>query len=850
MKLLLSTLIVAALAGATGLAQVPSAQPTLPPAAIRPIDFAQDVAPILSRSCVRCHARGQSKGRFSLETRDGLVKGGRAGAAVEPGNSADSLLVHLVAGLDPDLIMPEKGSRLSAADIGVLRAWIDQGAVWDDRVSFARQPPRNLAARQPALPPARGALTHPVDRLLAAHPDSAAAGAPRAEDRVLVRRLYLDLVGVLPTPDEVDDFVRDARADKVATLAGALLNDRARYATHWLSYWNDLLRNDYRGPGYIDGGRRQISGWLYSALADNMPFDQFVTELVNPGPRSEGFARGIIWRGVVNASQTPPMQAAQNISQVFMGVNLKCASCHDSFINDWQLADAYGLAGVYADQALEMVECDRPTGKTAPLKFLYPELGTIDADADRADRVRQLAQVMVDRKNGRLSRTIVNRLWARLTGRGLVEPLDDMDRPAWHPDLLDWMAEDLVAHGYDLQHTLTRIVTSQAYQRVTLDVEAPSPEGVAAAATATSTPVFSGPLVRRMTAEQFVDALGAVTGVWVGTPTGEFAPDVAGGRPMLEVGAPWIWQHASPPLSDRPQTVYFRASVDLPDVPAVARLYIGHPRQFALHINGKKVTEGGAASRPRMVDVRPYLAAGLNVFALAVSEAARPTPPAPRVTADGDEFRLPPTAPLPTPRALQVELFVGDDQTETADTPLVSVLKTDDTWRWSDREMPGWEQPLFPDRQWHRAVRVTAAESVPDGYDLERQRVLALDALTGRARAALTVSTPLTTALGRPTREQVVTVRSDAPTTLQALELANGETFASLVRRGATRLRAAGGTPPDELATQVYRRALGRAPSSQEMAIAREVLGASPDVAAVEDLLWAVVMLPEFRLVH
>ena len=91
-----------------------------------------------------------------------------------------------------------------------------------------------------------------------------------------------------------------------------------------------------------------------------------------------------MWRGVVNASQTPEMQAAQNISQVFMGVNLKCASCHDSFINDWQLADAYGLASIYADRPLEMVECDRPTGKTAPMKFLYAELGSIDPASPRA----------------------------------------------------------------------------------------------------------------------------------------------------------------------------------------------------------------------------------------------------------------------------------------------------------------------------------------------------------------------------------------------------------------------------------------------------------------------------------
>ena len=82
-----------------------------------------------------------------------------------------------------------------------------------------------------------------------------------------------------------------------------------------MTFWNDMLRNDYRGTGYIDGGRKQISSWLFKALYNNMPYDKFVAELINPTPESEGFSKGIVWRGVVNASQTPAMQAAQNTAQ-------------------------------------------------------------------------------------------------------------------------------------------------------------------------------------------------------------------------------------------------------------------------------------------------------------------------------------------------------------------------------------------------------------------------------------------------------------------------------------------------------------------------------------------------------
>src|ERR1041385_2147744 len=130
-----------------------------------------------------------------------------------------------------------------------------------------------------------------------------------------------------------------------------------------------------------------------------MPYNQFVSELSNPRPEAEGFVKGIVWRGVVNASQTPQMQAAQNISQVFMGVNLKCASCHDSFINDLSLEDAYGLAGMYADGPLEMVHGNKPTGKKPDWKFISPELGAIDPQADNPARLKRLAEIITQRQD-------------------------------------------------------------------------------------------------------------------------------------------------------------------------------------------------------------------------------------------------------------------------------------------------------------------------------------------------------------------------------------------------------------------------------------------------------------------
>src|SRR6266567_2404939 len=465
LRFLLALLLVLAGAGDRALGKLsPEQAAKLPPAAAGKIDFTQDIKPIFEASCIKCHGRGRAKGDFRLDTRETLLSGGESGAAVTPGKSQESLLIELVSGLDPDNVMPRKGKKLTDEQIGRLRAWIDQSLPWDAAITFAKPAPVNFKPRQPAIALKQNG-GNPIDQILRPYFQQSRVGPLKpVEDRVFARRAYLDVIGLLPGVEELDAFVADARPDKRAGLIRRLLADNQHYAEHWLTFWNDALRNDYRGTGYIDGGRKPITGWLYAALARNKPFDEFVRELVNPTPESEGFAQGIVWRGVVNASQTPQMQTAQNISQVFMGVNLKCASCHDSFINDWMLSDSYGLAGIYADGPLEMVHCDKPTGQKAELKFLYPELGAIEPTTNREVRLKQLAQIITQPQDGRLTRTLVNRLWQKLMGRALVEPVDDMEKPAWHPALLDWLAADLADNSYNLRHTIELILVSRAYQ--------------------------------------------------------------------------------------------------------------------------------------------------------------------------------------------------------------------------------------------------------------------------------------------------------------------------------------------------------------------------------------------------
>src|SRR5262249_62273554 len=114
---------------------------------------------------------------------------------------------------------------------------------------------------------------------------------------------------------------------KRARLARRLPHARRAYADHWLTFWNDLLRNDYIGTGYIDGGRKQISAWIYRSLIENQPYDRFVRELISPSPESEGFIRGIKWRGGGDASPIRGRQFSQSGSRVCFGVKMNMASC-------------------------------------------------------------------------------------------------------------------------------------------------------------------------------------------------------------------------------------------------------------------------------------------------------------------------------------------------------------------------------------------------------------------------------------------------------------------------------------------------------------------------------------------
>jgi hypothetical protein len=781
------------------------------------IDFAHDVVPILRVHCGKCHTGAARQGGFSLNTRETTLAGGDSGTpGFVAGEAAESELIARVTSVDPDYRMPSEGEPLPAEAIAVLKAWIDEQGVWTEGFSFQGnlyEPPLRL--RDVTLPAARDGRTNPIDRIIDAYQQ--ARGIPssaRCDDRTFIRRVSLDLVGLLPDPERVEAFVADASPTKRQQLVRGLLDDTVAYADHWMTFWNDLLRNDYSGTGFITGGRRQITGWLYRALVDNMPYDQFVRSLVAPTDASRGFIDGIVWRGEVNASQTVPIQFAQNIGQTFLGINLKCASCHDSFVDRWKLQETYDLAAIAAPGELELYRCDKATGVKAKPGWLFADLGQVDPAAAPEQRLAQLAALMTKPENGWLSRNLVNRLWQRLLGRGLVHPVDALRTRPWSEDLLDWLAGDLVAHGWDTKHVLEMICTSEAYGSQTPPLDAPA---------VGDDYTFAGPLARRMTAEQFTDALWQLSGTAPAKPDAEVVRFET--PPVADSTAPstWIWTNATA-AAEPGEKRTFRGKLALSAEPLHAVAVFSADNRAVMFVNGKRIAACEEWAKPLSPQITIPLHAGENTILVVVTNGEAGGPAALRAD-------------------IRARLLDGSEAS----------LSTDSTWEWTVQRPT--DNGNFPEGKdpadWQSGV-VIADQSIWKGADAafsEGLRTAAPGPLP-MVRAALVKGTALMAALGRPNRDQVVTSRPSDLTTLEAILLANEQTLSDWFASGGERILAAHGPRSDALLQWMYAAALSRRPTPAEAAAAAEILTPTPTAQTVADCLWAICMLPEFQLVR
>ncbi len=783
----------------------------------KPIDFAHDVVPILQKHCVECHGGREAKGSFSLNTRALWVESG----FVDTDDVAASHIIDLVTSDDPESQMPPKGkARVSDQEVAILKQWISEDLPWEAGFSFGVQsyePP--LKPRRPTIPAADGNRSHPIDRLIDQH--LAEYGLPRPgliDDATFLRRVHLDLVGLLPTPEELQKFLADQSPDKRTHKIRELLADDTAYADHWLSFFNDLLRNDYSGTGFITGGRKQVSSWLYESLLYNKPFDQMARELIAPSSdASRGFIDGIKWRGNVSAGQTVEIQFAQSLGQAFLGINLKCASCHDSFIDRWTLEESYGLAAIYSQRELEIHRCDKPIGKTAKAGWFFPELGQIDPLASREVRLQQLAGLMAHPENGRFTRTIANRFWHRLMGRGIVHPLDAMQSKPWNEDLLDFLAISLRDQNYDLKQLLELIATSESYQSQVEIIEGPQSGDY----------VFRGPRSRRLTAEQFLDSVWQITG---SAPDKFDAPVFrtkvsAEQKTDLKLKAEWIWGDSAKGVPPANETIVVRTIIDLRAAVKRGGAVLTCDNSHVLFINRREVDKGDDWTKVRTLPLHTLLKPGKNdITAIVTNGGATPNPAG----------------------------FFFDARLQLENGETVS-LSSDATWEWNPnapttREgrlggIKGTWKPVTivePNKSWTGAVNAQATALL----------AVAADGKSLMVRASLLKNTALMKSLGRPMREQIVSMRPTQLTTLEAIDLSNEASLARAFETGARHLIAQSDGDAKRLTRELFLFALSREPTSNETQIISDMLGEKPEPSKVEDLLWSICMLPEFFLIR
>ncbi len=476
--------------------------------------FNAKIKPILKDHCLSCHG-SKSKGGLNLESRESAIKGGDSEMpAITPGHPKKSLLLDLIATEDPDDRMPPKGEPIEKEQFSLLKEWIQDGAVW----------PESELTRSVELPPI-------------------------TDDFEFLRRVHLDTIGIPPAAETIRTFLMDEQPDKRSRIIDDLLENPA-WADHWVSYWQDVLAEN---PSIVNptlNNTGPFRWWLYESFLDNKPLDRLVTELV----LMDGSLHGGGPAGFEMASQNDvPMAAKANIlTTAFLGTEMKCSRCHDAPYHDNTQENLFGIAAMLARKSIKVpasssVPLDSlHTGSRKPLIQVSLKPGAeispqwpfkqwaADAEFQKQfalgegkDSRAELALQITSPFNTRFAKVMMNRLWKRLMGRGIVEPVHDWENaiPS-NPRLLQFLADALIQSGYDLKAVTRIILNSKTYQRKTVE----NKEAIQ---------YFAGPGPRRMSAEQIVDSLFAVTGKEMKTEP--LTVDIGGGRPWsnaIHLGQP------------------------------------------------------------------------------------------------------------------------------------------------------------------------------------------------------------------------------------------------------------------------------------------------------------------------
>ncbi|MEZ5385224.1 MAG: DUF1553 domain-containing protein [Prosthecobacter sp.] len=413
------------------------------------IDYFKDIQPILEAKCTECHRGAKAKGGLHLDSLADAMKGGKSdGAAVAPGKPDHSSLIARITSDDEDEIMPPKGKPLTKSEITLLTQWIKEGAHWPD-----------IRADHLTL-------------------------TPLTDDLTFLRRVYFDTVGVPPSLAEIEAFQKNP--DRKAAV-DKLLND-PRWADNWMGYWLDVLAENPNILNPTLNNTGPFRWWIYESLKDNKPMDLFVTELL----RMRGSERlgGPAGFGTASQNDVPLAAKGTIIGAAFLGVEMKCARCHDSPTGKSLQRDLFEVAAMLGKKEIEVpktssVPMDKihaagrkpliqvtlqPGTKVQP-KWPFAEFcdeAAASLAEDPKDSRDVLAAMITAPQNERFAQVIANRVWSRFMGRGIVEPVEDWEKGSpTHPELLQWLGRELVRSGYDTKHLARLILNSHAYQRAT-----------------------------------------------------------------------------------------------------------------------------------------------------------------------------------------------------------------------------------------------------------------------------------------------------------------------------------------------------------------------------------------------
>jgi hypothetical protein len=354
-----------------------------------------------------------------------------------------------------------------------------------------------------------------------------APSKPATDDQFL-RRAYLDAAGILPTPEEVEEFLADKSSDKRAQLIDRLL-ERDEYADYWANKWSDLLLVSSRK--LRANAMWAFYNWIRDSVKENKPWNQFARDIFT----GTGSTRS---NGALNyyVLHKDTIELAENVTQAFLSQRLTCARCHNHPMEKWTQTQYYQFANLFSrvgikngDLPGENIIYAKAAGDISHPRLLRPLAPTpldgqpvaLDSPEDR--RIR-FAEWLTSPENDYFARAIVNRVWGNFMGRGLVDPIDDVraTNPASNEELFDAATKDFVANGYDIKHLIRRIMNSATYQ---LSSEAN-------ATNQSDNVYYSKYIVKRLPAEVLLDVLSQVTGVpesFPGYPAGTRAlqlPDV------------------------------------------------------------------------------------------------------------------------------------------------------------------------------------------------------------------------------------------------------------------------------------------------------------------------------------